>query len=227
MDLSFHVPTSNTQFVGDEHRTSAQVRLLIRLQKHMHTWCKSWKCEISLPFRCYGRLHQFKLTVGAPQRLLLLHSMELQFLHQGRKIYSWTSAPLNIMYIIFFTKVANAPFPFRGRYSVELHQSFSRLQWQANDFMIQCSSILYGLTCWKCQSSNANIYPSIWCTIELMFFISSVLSDPKCICVWYLIYIDPFSVAISYLYDEQYVITRFCIFTRCAAILLFCAGLLR
>lgn len=28
MDLSFHVPTSNTQFIGDEHRTSAQVRLV-------------------------------------------------------------------------------------------------------------------------------------------------------------------------------------------------------
>jgi len=25
MDLSFHVPTSNTQFVGDEHRTSVQM----------------------------------------------------------------------------------------------------------------------------------------------------------------------------------------------------------
>ena len=112
MDLSFHVPTSNTQFVGDEHRTSAQVRLLIRTrwQKHMHTWCKSWKCEISLPFRCYGRLYQFKLTVGAPQRLLLLHSMELQFLHQGRKTYIWTSAPLNLMYIIFLTKVSKGSF---------------------------------------------------------------------------------------------------------------------
>ena len=97
---------------------------------------------MSLPCRCYGRLYQSKLMVGAPQRLLLLHSMELQFLHQGRKIYSWTSAPLNIMYIIFFTKVANAPFPFRGRYSVELHQSFLRLQGQANDFKIQYSSIL-------------------------------------------------------------------------------------
>ena len=68
--------------------------------------------------------------------------MELQFLHQGRKIYSWTYAPLNIMYIIFFTKVVNAPFPFRGRYSVEIHQSFLRLQGQANDFKIQYSSIL-------------------------------------------------------------------------------------
>jgi len=86
---------------------------------------------------------------------------------------------------------------------------------------------LCGLNCWKCQSSNANIYPSIWCTIELILFISSVLLDPKCICVWYLIYTDPFPVAISYLYDEQSVITRFYIFTRCAAILLFCAGLLR
>jgi len=38
--------------------------------------------SIILQRRCYGRLHQLKLTVGAPQRLLLLHSMELQLLHQ-------------------------------------------------------------------------------------------------------------------------------------------------
>ena len=42
---------------------------------------------------------------------------------------------------------------------------------------------LCGLNCWKCQFSNANMYPSICCTIELILFLSSVLSDPKCICV--------------------------------------------
>ena len=34
MDLSFHVPTSNTQFVGDENRPPAHVSLL---SQH---WCK-------------------------------------------------------------------------------------------------------------------------------------------------------------------------------------------
>jgi hypothetical protein len=28
MDMSFHVPTSNTQFIGDEERPSAHVSLL-------------------------------------------------------------------------------------------------------------------------------------------------------------------------------------------------------
>jgi len=36
----------------------------------------------------------------------------------------------------------SSPFQFRGRYSVEPHQSFLRLQGQANDFKIQYSSIL-------------------------------------------------------------------------------------
>ena len=134
----------------------------------MHTWCKSWKCEMSLPCRCYGRLYQSKLMVGAPQRLLLLHSMELQFLHQGRKIYSWTSAPLNIMYIIFFTKVANAPFPFRGRYSVELHQSFLRLQGQANDFKIQYSSILRLFVLPKVTFISYLFYNMLWSFVAYM-----------------------------------------------------------
>lgn len=84
MDLSFHVPTSNTQFIGDENRTSAQVRLLIssRWPKHMYAWCKSVKYFL---FRCYGKLSRFKLMVVAPRRLLLLHLMELQFLRQGGK----------------------------------------------------------------------------------------------------------------------------------------------
>lgn len=84
MDLSFHVPTSNTQFIGDEHRTSAQVRLLIssKWPKHMHAWCQLVKYFLC---RCYGKLSRFKLTEVAPQRRLLLHLMELQFLHQGGK----------------------------------------------------------------------------------------------------------------------------------------------
>jgi len=39
-----------------------------------------------LLFRCYGRLSRLKLMVVAPQRWLLLHLMELQFLHQGGRI---------------------------------------------------------------------------------------------------------------------------------------------
>jgi structure-specific recognition protein 1 len=42
MDLSFHVPTSNAQFIGNEHHTSAQVRLLdMRNMSKTYVRCKS------------------------------------------------------------------------------------------------------------------------------------------------------------------------------------------
>ncbi|KAG2616809.1 FACT complex subunit SSRP1-B-like isoform X4 [Panicum virgatum] len=85
MDLSFHVPTSNAQFIGDEHRTSAQML-------------------------CQEILH--RADGGSPSE----------------------AAVVTFEGIAILTP--------RGRYSVELHQSFLRLQGQANDFKIQYSSIL-------------------------------------------------------------------------------------
>ncbi|PVH61855.1 hypothetical protein PAHAL_3G141600 [Panicum hallii] len=85
MDLSFHVPTSNTQFVGDEHRTSAQ---------------------------------------------MLWQAISVQIDGGG----SSETAVATFDGIAILTP--------RGRYSVELHHSFLRLQGQANDFKIQYSSIL-------------------------------------------------------------------------------------
>ncbi|BAF16734.1 fACT complex subunit SSRP1-B [Oryza sativa Japonica Group] len=84
MDLSFHVPTSNTQFPGDENRPSAQVL---------------WQAILN------------KADVGSSEEA-----------------------------VVTFDGIAILT-P-RGRYSVELHLSFLRLQGQANDFKIQYSSIL-------------------------------------------------------------------------------------
>ncbi|OAY85475.1 FACT complex subunit SSRP1-A [Ananas comosus] len=84
MDLSFHVPTSNTQFVGDENRPPAQV-LLDKISK--------------------------LADVGSSEEA-----------------------------VVTFEGIAILT-P-RGRYSVELHLSFLRLQGQATDFKIQYSSVV-------------------------------------------------------------------------------------
>ncbi|XP_006655061.1 FACT complex subunit SSRP1-B [Oryza brachyantha] len=84
MDLSFHVPTSNTQFPGDENRPSAQIL---------------WQAILS------------KADVGSSEEA-----------------------------VVTFDGIA--VLTPRGRYSVELHLSFLRLQGQASDFKIQYSSIL-------------------------------------------------------------------------------------
>ncbi|KQK07178.1 hypothetical protein BRADI_2g33580v3 [Brachypodium distachyon] len=80
MDISFHIPTTNTQFPGDEDRPSAHKILAIA-------------------------------DVGSSEEA-----------------------------VVTFEGIAILT-P-RGRYSVELHMSFLRLQGQANDFKIQYSSIL-------------------------------------------------------------------------------------
>ncbi|KMZ57682.1 FACT complex subunit SSRP1 [Zostera marina] len=85
MDMCFHVPNSNTQFVGDENRTSAQVLMEQIAQK---------------------------ADVGSS-------SEEAVATFDGIAILT----------------------P-RGRYTVELHLSFFRLQGQANDFKIQYSSVV-------------------------------------------------------------------------------------
>ncbi|KAF2948806.1 hypothetical protein DAI22_01g061600 [Oryza sativa Japonica Group] len=84
MDLSFHVPTSNTQFLGDENRTAAQVL---------------WETIMGVA-----------------------------------DVDSSEEAVVTFEGIAILTP--------RGRYSVELHLSFLRLQGQANDFKIQYSSIV-------------------------------------------------------------------------------------
>ncbi|CAI9109632.1 OLC1v1009491C1 [Oldenlandia corymbosa var. corymbosa] len=85
MEISFHIPNSNTQFVGDENRPPAQV------------FCD----EI------------MKNTDGVP----------------GGEASVVTFEGITIL----------TP---RGRYNVELHTSFLRLQGQANDFKIQYSSVV-------------------------------------------------------------------------------------
>ncbi|KAJ3694121.1 hypothetical protein LUZ60_009601 [Juncus effusus] len=83
MDLSFHVPTTNTQFVGDEDRPPAQV-----LQENI-----------------------LKLAdVGSSEEVVAFEGIAIL-----------------------------TP---RGRYTVELHLSFLRLQGQASDFKIQYSSVV-------------------------------------------------------------------------------------
>ncbi|GJN32198.1 hypothetical protein PR202_gb20682 [Eleusine coracana subsp. coracana] len=84
MDMSFHVPTANTQFVGDENRPPAHI-----------LW------ETILKFADVGSSEEPVVTFEG---------------------------------IAILTP--------RGRYNVELHQSFLRLQGQANDFKIQYSSIV-------------------------------------------------------------------------------------
>ncbi|KAM0865644.1 hypothetical protein ACQ4PT_043144 [Festuca glaucescens] len=85
MDMSFHVPTSNTQFVGDENCSSAEL---------------FWKAIL-------------EETDGSSS------SEEAVVTFDGIAILT----------------------P-RGRYGVELHLSFLRLQGQASDFKIQYSSII-------------------------------------------------------------------------------------
>nr|CAB3460427.1 unnamed protein product [Digitaria exilis] len=96
MDLSFHVPTSNAQFIGDEDRTSAQML-------------------------CHEILHRID------------------------------GGSLSEMPVVTFDGIAILT-P-RGRYSVELHQSFLRLQGQANDFKIQYNSIVRLFILPKSQNS--------------------------------------------------------------------------
>ncbi|KAG2625043.1 hypothetical protein PVAP13_3KG162400 [Panicum virgatum] len=96
-DLSFHVPTSNAQFIGDEHHTSAQIL-------------------------CQEILH--RADGGSPSE----------------------AAVVTFEGIAILTP--------RGRYSVEPHQSFLRLQGQANDFKIQYSSILHLFVLPKSQNPH-------------------------------------------------------------------------
>ncbi|GMG98436.1 hypothetical protein Nepgr_000276 [Nepenthes gracilis] len=83
MDISFHIPNSNTQFVGDENHPPAQV--------------------------FYDKIMSMA-DVDAEEAIVMFDGIAIL-----------------------------TP---RGRYSVELHLSFLRLQGQANDFKIQYSSVV-------------------------------------------------------------------------------------
>ncbi|XP_020259196.1 FACT complex subunit SSRP1-like [Asparagus officinalis] len=85
MDLSFHIPNSNTQYVGDENRAPAQV-LLDKISSMADVGSSSDEAVVTFD----------GIAILTP----------------------------------------------RGRYSVELHLSFFRLQGQANDFKIQYSSVV-------------------------------------------------------------------------------------
>ncbi|OWM69759.1 hypothetical protein CDL15_Pgr025608 [Punica granatum] len=85
MEIAFHVPNSNTQFVGDENRPPAQV----------------FRDKI---------MSMADVGAGIEEAVVTFDGIQIL-----------------------------TP---RGRYSVELHLSFLRLQGQANDFKIQYSSVI-------------------------------------------------------------------------------------
>ncbi|CAL5351432.1 unnamed protein product [Camellia sinensis] len=85
MEISFHIPNSNTQFVGDENRPSAQV----------------FRDKI---------MSMADVGAGGEESVVTFEGIAIL-----------------------------TP---RGRYNVDLHLSFLRLQGQANDFKIQYSSVV-------------------------------------------------------------------------------------
>ncbi|XP_051118009.1 FACT complex subunit SSRP1-like isoform X2 [Andrographis paniculata] len=85
MEISFHIPNSNTQFVGDENRPSAQV----------------FRDKI---------VSMADVGAGGEEAVVTFDGIAIL-----------------------------TP---RGRYTIELHLSFLRLQGQANDFKIQYSSVV-------------------------------------------------------------------------------------
>ncbi|KAG8366837.1 hypothetical protein BUALT_Bualt16G0009400 [Buddleja alternifolia] len=85
MEISFHIPSSNTQFIGDENRPSAQV----------------FRDKI---------VSMADVGAGGEESVVTFDGIAIL-----------------------------TP---RGRYNVELHLSFLRLQGQANDFKIQYSSVV-------------------------------------------------------------------------------------
>ncbi|KAI3985786.1 hypothetical protein MKX01_026572 [Papaver californicum] len=133
VEMSFHIPNSNTQYVGDENRPSAQV------------------------FR--------------------------------DKIMSMADVgPSGEEAVVTFEGIAILT-P-RGRYSVELHASFLRLQGQANDFKIQYSSVMRLFLLPKSNQPHTfvvvtldppirkgqTLYPHIVLQFETEFVVESTLS---------------------------------------------------
>ncbi|KAK9061744.1 hypothetical protein SSX86_018927 [Deinandra increscens subsp. villosa] len=92
MEMSFHIPNSNTQFVGDENRPPSQV----------------FREKI---------MSMADVGAGGEEAVVTFETITI----------------LTPRHILYF---------FVGRYNVELHLSFLRLQGQATDFKIQYSSIV-------------------------------------------------------------------------------------
>lgn len=83
MEISFHVPNSNTQFVGDENRPSAQV--IIFPESHMLGSLSDIRILGMCPLCRYSeiRLSQWQMLEQEVKKLLLL-LMGLPFLLLGR-----------------------------------------------------------------------------------------------------------------------------------------------
>ncbi|XP_057519671.1 FACT complex subunit SSRP1-like isoform X2 [Amaranthus tricolor] len=131
MEISFHIPNSNTHFVGDENRPSAQV----------------------------------------------FHD----------KIMSMADVDAEEAVVTFDGIAVLTP---RGRYSIELHLTFLRLQGQANDFKIQYSSVVRLFCLPKSNQPHTfvvitldppirkgqTLYPHIVMQFEIDYVVESTLS---------------------------------------------------
>lgn len=166
MEISFHIPNSNTQFVGDENRPPAQVGVsscfavkFYGLLIVIFHWCLVQQlCVLGFPWQNYvnGRCwcwrrrscvylwghcnsHAKVGVVGCDRSthtqtndhaLSICLCLHVNFTSSSSTLYvSFSMANINIHFC-------------RGRYNVELHLSFLRLQGQANDFKIQYSSVV-------------------------------------------------------------------------------------
>lgn len=134
MEISFHIPNSNTQFVGDENRPSTQVSFFFSFgflglliffsfmldlswQNHVNggCWCKRWRvcCYVWRNCDSYSKVSTVLLSgIFCSSMVFICH-----------------------LYYVGFSLC-------RGWYNVELYLSFLRLQRQANDFKIQYSSVV-------------------------------------------------------------------------------------
>lgn len=88
MEISFHIPNSNTQFVGDENRPPAQVSLLIITKSHVDAYyfsCQYLNLFFSLNFliRCFVTKSCLWRMLVLEVKTLLLHLRVLLSLHQG------------------------------------------------------------------------------------------------------------------------------------------------
>jgi structure-specific recognition protein 1 len=112
MEISFHIPNSNTQFVGDENRPPSQVS-----SQTIFIICMCLK-YIFFSVDAKRMSQVFNDTIVAMADV---------------------SPGVEDAVVTFESIAILTP---RGRYNVELHLSFLRLQGQANDFKIQYSSVV-------------------------------------------------------------------------------------
>ena len=142
MEISFHIPNTNTQFVGDETRPPAQV-----------SWWSFFLNYMGVSF-CMLILRaclRFSMTISWKWLMLVLvlrrPSSHLRVLQSSLPGQDFSLHHSSICcYCVLLNHLMNTWLVFsffhRGRYNVELHLSFLRLQGQANDFKIQYSSVV-------------------------------------------------------------------------------------